>query len=117
MKQAGLPLLAYLASLYYVHQVMVSVTVSWFATFVQCSTALSSLYCIFSSDRFLLRKISCQGLWMIARKTIGLPGRPRGSPVQYTFTCNTGDLVLYGRPSRSPWPSFTDPGTCTHISL
>src|SRR5947209_12171720 len=32
-----------------------------------------------------------------------LPGRPRGSPVQYTVTCNTGKLVLYGRPSRSPW--------------
>jgi len=31
------------------------------------------------------------------------PGRPRGSPVQYTFTCKTGELVLYGRPSRSPW--------------
>src|SRR5438105_8854999 len=30
-------------------------------------------------------------------------GRPRGSPVQYTLTCNTGKLVLYGRPSRSPW--------------
>jgi len=50
MKQAGLLLLAYLASLHYVHQVMVSVTVTWFATFVQCSTALSTLYCIFSSD-------------------------------------------------------------------
>src|SRR5947209_10783066 len=50
MKQAGLPQLGYLASLCYVHQVMVSVTVSCFATFVQCSTTLSSLYCIFSSD-------------------------------------------------------------------
>ncbi len=57
MKQAGLLLLAYLASLHYVHQVMVSVTVTWFATSNQCSTALSSLYCIFSSDRFLLCKI------------------------------------------------------------
>src|SRR6266567_981174 len=35
----------------------------------------------------------------------GRSGRPRGSPVQYTFTCKAGNLVLYGRPSRSPWQS------------
>jgi len=39
------------------------------------------------------------------------PGRPRGSPVQYTFTCKTGELVLYGRPSRSPWQSNCIPGS------
>src|SRR5947209_1662371 len=47
---------------------------------------------------------------MIARAT--LPGRPRGSPLQYTFTCNTGKLVLYGRASRSPWQSNHSP--CEH---
>src|SRR6266567_3161824 len=50
-------------------------------------------------ELLLGRRIDCQGV----------PGRPRGSPVQYTVTCNTGKLVLYGRPSRSPWQLFTDP--------
>jgi len=43
-------------------------------------------------------------------------GRPRGSPLQYTLTWKIGNLVLYGRPwrspwhySRLPWHSFTDP--------
>src|SRR5437764_3938432 len=31
-----------------------------------------------------------------------LESMPPGSPVPYTVTCNTGKLVLYGRPSRSP---------------
>src|SRR5947209_12952639 len=35
-----------------------------------------------------------------------LESMPPGSPVQYTFTCNTGNMVLYGRPSRSPWKSL-----------
>src|SRR5438270_309552 len=40
---------------------------------------------------------------MEACNQLGLPGRPRVSPVRYTFTCNTGNMVLYGLPSRSPW--------------
>src|SRR5690348_4186416 len=31
-----------------------------------------------------------------------IPGRPRGSPVQYTGFASHF-VVLYGRPSRSPW--------------
>src|SRR6266849_5703796 len=33
------------------------------------------------------------------------PGRPRGSPVQYTSYASRF-VVLYGRPSRSPWPIY-----------
>src|SRR2546421_1765791 len=32
-----------------------------------------------------------------------LPGRPRGSPVQYQLARFPRHRVLYGRPSRSPW--------------
>src|SRR5205085_8268982 len=39
-----------------------------------------------------------------------LESMPPGSPVQYTVTCNMGNLVLYGRPSRSPWQSNCLPG-------
>jgi hypothetical protein len=35
-----------------------------------------------------------------------LPGRPRGSPVQYTLTSVMGNRILYGRPSRSPWQTI-----------
>ena len=51
-------------------------------------------------------------------------GRPRGSPLQYTLTWKIGNLVLYGRPwrspwhySRLPWHSFTDPEEFVLLSL
>ena len=73
------------------------------------------------------RQLDCQGvpgrpdandasIIFTAGKTIGLPGharvcqgRPRGSPVQYPVARVPRHRVLYGRPSRSPWPSFTNP--------
>src|SRR6266851_5967368 len=35
-----------------------------------------------------------------------MPGRPRGSPVQY-YEAAGEPRVLYGRPSRAPWPTHT----------
>src|SRR2546421_3701328 len=34
-----------------------------------------------------------------------LESMPPGSPVQYHIACVTRQRILYGRPSRSPWPS------------
>ena len=37
-----------------------------------------------------------------------MPGRPRGSPVQYYIAYFARKRILYGRPSRSPWHGLPD---------